>query len=98
MHLLRSDSVPKTHHGHNAGRGGDIMTPHQKSVFFKGVAGLHQNQKHGLFCAFVLAPGLFLTFGKVYPSPRQTDIFFGMEGVPSHLPPHFCQRRPLPSD
>ena len=44
--------------------------------------------KHGLHCAFVLAPSLFLSFGRVNPGPLilvsaglpQTDIFFG-EGV-----------------
>ena len=35
------------------------------------------SKKHGLFCAFVLAPVSFLTFGKVNPRPPQTDIFLG---------------------
>ena len=46
------------------------------------------NMLHGLFCAFVLAPASFLTFGKVNPGPPQTDIFLG-EGGPSPPPPSF---------
>ena len=38
----------------------------------------HQKKKSRTilcFCAFVLAPASFLTFGKVNPGPLQTDIF-----------------------
>ena len=47
----------------------------KKSVFFLGgesVAGQRPatpSKKHRLFCAFVLAPASFLTFGKVNPDP-----------------------------
>ena len=71
--------------------GGPKTTPgqaqkHKKvSVFFcESVASQRPatpSKKHGLFCAFVLAPASFLTFGKVNPGPPpQTDIFFGRVG------------------
>ena len=34
------------------------------------------SEKHGLLCAFVLAPASFLTFAKVNPDLPQTDTFF----------------------
>ena len=40
------------------------------------------SKKHGLVCAFVLAPASFLTFGKVNPGSPQTDILLG-GGVPN---------------
>ena len=48
--------------------------------------------------AFVLAPASFLTFGKVNPGPLRLTFFFGRGSLPHPLPPHFCQRRPPPSD
>ena len=38
------------------------------------------------FCAFVLAPASFLTFGKVNPGPPQTDFFWGGRGPSPPLP------------
>ena len=49
----------------------------------------HQKKKNtDFFCAFVLAPASFLTFGKVSPGPPQTDIFLG-RGTLSTPPPSF---------
>ena len=44
------------------------------------VWGAPPSKKHWLFCAFVLAPASFLTFGKVNAGPPQTDIFLGGGG------------------
>ena len=51
-------------------------------------ATLFTKKTHRLFCAFVLAPASFLTFGKVNAGPPQTDIFFGRGGRPP--PPRGC--------
>ena len=49
------------------------------------------------FCAFVLAPALFLKFGKVNPGPPQTDFFFlGRRGSLPTPPPSFFVSAGLP--